>query len=305
MAITLAGVLWVVLEQRDGDEHPHVPQAIALRAFSGRRGDRGPGVRHGAGERRRRRLRPGRIGLDSNPGRAGRLFPLITVLRRWRPMVAAARQGKPMLMLLGGALVGPFVGVSMFMLALQNCHEGVVATILATIPVMILPFSVYLFGERVSLRAIGGALVAVAGVALLMLPVYSRPRQTTQMSLRCSAPPMNCRTSATSPSPISACAARGSRRPRADPLVTEAARGGRRLPRAVGVQDQSPAAGEHETGLGVVGIVGDSQGQSGLVAAGLADRAVRAAEQRLLVAGVDQGHLAGHGDESAATSLMK
>ena len=37
-------------------------------------------------------------------------------------------------------------------------------------PVMILPFSVYLFGERVSVRAVGGALVAVAGVALLMLP---------------------------------------------------------------------------------------------------------------------------------------
>ena len=76
-----------------------------------------------------------------------------------------------MLMLLGGAVVGPFVGVSTYMLALQNCHEGVVTTILATIPVMILPFSVFLFGERVSLRAIGGALVAAAGVAMLMLPV--------------------------------------------------------------------------------------------------------------------------------------
>ena len=59
------------------------------------------------------------------------------------------------------------------MLALQNCHVGVVTTILATIPVMILPFSVYLYGERVSVRAIGGALVAAAGVALLMLPVDS------------------------------------------------------------------------------------------------------------------------------------
>ena len=33
---------------------------------------------------------------------------------------------------------------------------------------MILPFSVYLFGERVSLRAVAGALMAVGGVALLM-----------------------------------------------------------------------------------------------------------------------------------------
>ncbi len=99
-------------------------------------------------------------------------FLLITLLGRWRPMVAATGQHKPMLILLGGAVVGPFVGVSTCMLALQNCHVGVVTTILATIPVMILPFSVCLFGDRVSARAVGGALVAVAGVALLMLPVY-------------------------------------------------------------------------------------------------------------------------------------
>jgi drug/metabolite transporter (DMT)-like permease len=59
------------------------------------------------------------------------------------------------------------------MLALQKCHVGVVTTILATIPVMILPFSVFMFGERVSVRAVGGALVAAIGVALLMLPLQS------------------------------------------------------------------------------------------------------------------------------------
>jgi drug/metabolite transporter (DMT)-like permease len=48
-----------------------------------------------------------------------------------------------------------------------------VTTILATIPVMILPFSVFMFGERVSVRAVGGALVAAIGVALLMLPLQS------------------------------------------------------------------------------------------------------------------------------------
>jgi len=86
--------------------------------------------------------------------------------------LAAAGQRKPMLIVLGGAVVGPFVGVSTCMFALQNCHVGVVTTILATIPVMILPFSVYLYGERVSVRAFGGALVAAAGVALLMWPGY-------------------------------------------------------------------------------------------------------------------------------------
>ena len=42
MAITLAGVLWVVLEQPDGDDASPFPQAVALRALFGRRGHREP-----------------------------------------------------------------------------------------------------------------------------------------------------------------------------------------------------------------------------------------------------------------------
>ncbi len=55
------------------------------------------------------------------------------------------------------------------MIALRHSPAGVVATIIATSPVLILPFSVFLHHEHVSLRAVGGAIIAVAGVALLML----------------------------------------------------------------------------------------------------------------------------------------
>ena len=65
---------------------------------------------------------------------------------------------------------GHVLGVTTYMLALKGCHEGIVTTILATIPVMILPFSVYVYREPVSPRAIGGALIAVAGIAVLMWP---------------------------------------------------------------------------------------------------------------------------------------
>jgi drug/metabolite transporter (DMT)-like permease len=69
----------------------------------------------------------------------------------------------------GGVPVGPFAGVILFMVALRHCHAGVVSTIVATMPVLILPFSILLYRERVSLRAVGGALISVAGVAMLML----------------------------------------------------------------------------------------------------------------------------------------
>ena len=172
MGITLAGVLWVVLEQPDGAEYQHPRAQSALRyglllAFVAT-ATQALGMvlaKDGIAD-----YDPAASALIRILGALVGYFLLITVLGRWRPIVAATGQRKPMLILLAGAVVGPFVGVSTFMLALQHCHEGVVATILATIPVLILPFSVYLFGERVSPRAIGGALVAVAGVALLMLP---------------------------------------------------------------------------------------------------------------------------------------
>jgi drug/metabolite transporter (DMT)-like permease len=96
---------------------------------------------------------------------------LITVLGRWPAMIAAAGHKRAAIILAGGTIVGPCAGVTTLMIALAGCHEGVVTTILATIPVMILPFSIYLYRERVSLRALGGALVAAIGVAVLMWPM--------------------------------------------------------------------------------------------------------------------------------------
>jgi drug/metabolite transporter (DMT)-like permease len=55
------------------------------------------------------------------------------------------------------------------MFALRRAPAGVVATIISTMPVLILPLSIFVFHEKVSLRAVGGAILAVAGVALLML----------------------------------------------------------------------------------------------------------------------------------------
>ena len=66
-------------------------------------------------------------------------------------------------------LVMTFAGVAIYMVALRHSPAGVVATIVATMPVLILPFSIFVYRERVSLRAAGGAVLAVVGVGLLML----------------------------------------------------------------------------------------------------------------------------------------
>lgn len=94
---------------------------------------------------------------------------LITAVGRWKPTLAALGDWRAMGTLSFGALVGPFVGVVLYAVALKYCSAGIVATITATMPVLILPFAVFLHHERVTLRAAIGAAISVAGVAWLAL----------------------------------------------------------------------------------------------------------------------------------------
>ena len=53
------------------------------------------------------------------------------------------------------------------MMAVQRIPAGVAATILALVPVLIIPPALIWHGERIGMRAVTGTLLAVGGVALL------------------------------------------------------------------------------------------------------------------------------------------
>ena len=69
----------------------------------------------------------------------------------------------------GGALTGPFLGVTLSLVALSSAPVGIASTLMALAPVALLPLSWFLFRERITLRAIAGTVLAVGGVALLFL----------------------------------------------------------------------------------------------------------------------------------------
>lgn len=94
---------------------------------------------------------------------------LLTFFRRWRAVRVATHHTKAMTIVLLGSLVGPFMGVILYMIALRHCPAGIVATIVCTTPVLILPFAIFFYRERVSLRAAGGAVISVLGVALFSM----------------------------------------------------------------------------------------------------------------------------------------
>ncbi len=98
-------------------------------------------------------------------------FWLITfVQRQGRATVETVRQHPGALKLLAaGALVGPVLGVSASLLAVQHATIGVASTLMALPPVFLLPISYVVFKERFGWQTIAGTVVAMAGVALLFL----------------------------------------------------------------------------------------------------------------------------------------
>ncbi len=69
----------------------------------------------------------------------------------------------------GGAFMGPFLGVSLSLFALQRIEVGIASTLTALPPVFLIPISYFLYKERFGWQAIVGTLLAVGGVALLFL----------------------------------------------------------------------------------------------------------------------------------------
>lgn len=91
-----------------------------------------------------------------------------TLTGRWGRVVSATADKKAVAYTLAGASVGPFLGVSLSLLALHYLPTGVAATILSLVPVCIIPFAVFIHKEHVSLRAVIGALIAFGGIYLLV-----------------------------------------------------------------------------------------------------------------------------------------
>ena len=68
-----------------------------------------------------------------------------------------------------GALVGPLLGVSSSLLAVQHAEIGVASTLMALPPVIVLPISYFIFKEKAGWQAVAGTVLAITGVAVLFL----------------------------------------------------------------------------------------------------------------------------------------
>ena len=94
---------------------------------------------------------------------------VITILKRWPNIKTAVRNSDAMKKVSLGAFFGPFLGVSLSLIAVQFTTTGVASTIMGIVPVLIIAPSIMIFKEKISPKEILGAIITVIGVSLLFL----------------------------------------------------------------------------------------------------------------------------------------
>jgi drug/metabolite transporter (DMT)-like permease len=97
------------------------------------------------------------------------LWGMTALRRQVRPSLRKLQDRRALYAIMGGALVGPFLGIWFSLIAIQNARVGIASTIMALPPVLLIPLTFVFFGDRPTKRGILGTIVAVVGVSMLFL----------------------------------------------------------------------------------------------------------------------------------------
>jgi drug/metabolite transporter (DMT)-like permease len=181
MAVTLFGIAFSILVRSGRSFRLRLPLKGVLFGI-------GAGVGQGVG------LVLSKIGLDCyvadlpahTPAHLGTLIPfagtyiralaglvgftLILALRHQLSEVRTAlRDRKGMTFATLTTFFGPFVGVSLSLMAVQYTHAGIASTLMALTPVLIIVPYALIHRQRISAREVLGTLITLSGVAMFFL----------------------------------------------------------------------------------------------------------------------------------------
>ena len=98
------------------------------------------------------------------------ILPVSILLRRYKnPVKLYTADRKGFAYTLGGTFFGPFLGITLSLVSIANTKVGIASTLMATVPVIMLPIGKLIFKDQIKLKAVIGAIIAVAGIAILFL----------------------------------------------------------------------------------------------------------------------------------------
>jgi drug/metabolite transporter (DMT)-like permease len=94
---------------------------------------------------------------------------LAFIFSRWSSILVAVKDRKSMLATTTGSVFGPFLGVSFSLISVKYTEAGIASTIMALVPVLIIPPAVILFKQKVTPAEVIGAVISVIGVAVFFM----------------------------------------------------------------------------------------------------------------------------------------
>ncbi len=94
---------------------------------------------------------------------------IITFTKKWPNFFSAFKNKTAMVGITVGSLFGPVVGVSLSLMAIKYTSTAIASTLMAIVPILIIPVTIFLFKEKVKTNEIIGAIVGVLGVAVIFL----------------------------------------------------------------------------------------------------------------------------------------
>jgi drug/metabolite transporter (DMT)-like permease len=94
---------------------------------------------------------------------------MITVMKRWTRIFSAFIDAAGMKAVTVGSIFGPFIGVALGLFAIQHSNTGVVSALMALVPIFIIWPSAVMFGEKIKIQQIIGAIISIIGVSLFFM----------------------------------------------------------------------------------------------------------------------------------------
>lgn len=166
--ITMSSVAWVTLERGNANPARHSPRDYLIGVLCGI----GSAFGQATG------LILSKQGMSGDfPALSAsliRLFVAMITIWLWallrgqgRAIIQGLRNRRAAGAILGGSLVGPVLGMTLSLIAVQLTHVGIASTLMSLSPVLLLPLVHWIFKEPISLQAIIGTVVAIVGVALI------------------------------------------------------------------------------------------------------------------------------------------
>ncbi len=94
---------------------------------------------------------------------------IITLTKKWPNFFSAFKNKTAMVGITIGSLFGPVIGVSLSLMAIKYTSTAIASTLMAIVPILIIPVSIIFFKEKIKANEVIGALVGVLGVAVIFM----------------------------------------------------------------------------------------------------------------------------------------